>query len=78
MAKQPGLTGWKIDWSSSLESKVGTITLAGDRQHAGFQFRADQPVADANGATFIRPADFPQDSKAIQVGDKGNRPLISI
>lgn len=74
VAKQPGLTGWKIDWSSSLESKVGTITLAGDRQHAGFQFRADQPVADANGATFIRPADFPQEPKAIQVGDKGNPP----
>lgn len=74
VAKQPGLEGWKIDWSSKLESQVGDITLAGDRQHAGFQFRADQAVADANGATFLRPADFPQDSEAIQVNDKGNPP----
>ena len=74
VARQPGLAGWKIDWQSTLESQVGDIRLDGDRQHAGFQFRADQPVANANGATFIRPADFPQQSEAIQVGDKGNPP----
>lgn len=66
--------GWQIDWSNKLESKRGPITLAGDRQHAGFQFRAAQPVADSNGATFLRPADFPQTPAAIQVGDKGNPP----
>ncbi len=66
--------GWQIDWSTKLESKRGDITLAGDRQHAGFQFRADQPVADANGATYLRPADFPQQPDAIQVGDKGDPP----
>lgn len=74
VTKQPGLVGWKIDWSSTLESQVGDINLDGDRQHAGFQFRADQPVAVANGATFIRPADFPQQTEAIQVGDKGDPP----
>lgn len=74
VSKQPGLVGWKIDWSSTLESKVGAIKLDGDRQHAGFQFRAAQNVAETNGATFLRPADFPQQSEAIQVGDKGNPP----
>lgn len=74
VAKQPGLAGWNIDWSSTLESRVGEITLAGDRQHAGFQFRADQPVAESNGATFLRPADMPQQRDAIQVGDKGDPP----
>ena len=34
--------GWQIDWSTKLESQVGSVQLAGDRQHAGFQFRADQ------------------------------------
>ncbi|NND96453.1 MAG: hypothetical protein HKN47_03885 [Pirellulaceae bacterium] len=72
--KEPTSGGWQIDWSSILESQVGDIRLAGDRQHAGFQFRADQAVADANGATFLRPADFPQDAAAIQVGDKGDPP----
>ena len=66
--------GWQIDWSSKLESQRGDITLAGDRQHAGFQFRADQPVAESNGARFLRPANFPQKSIAIQVNDKGNPP----
>lgn len=74
VSRQPGLVGWKIDWSSVLESQVGKITLAGDRQHAGFQFRADQPVAESNGATFLRPAEHPQQPQAIQVGDKGNPP----
>ncbi len=72
--KDSGTDGWQIDWSTELKSERGEITLAGDRQHAGFQFRADQPVAETNGATFLRPANFPQDPQAIQVGDKGNPP----
>ena len=66
--------GWQIDWQSKLESMRGEITLDGDRQHAGFQFRADQGVAESNGARFLRPAAFPQEATAIQVGDKGNPP----
>lgn len=66
--------GWQIDWQSKLESMRGKITLDGDRQHAGFQFRADQPVAESNGARFLRPTLFPQTPSAIQVGDKGNPP----
>ena len=65
---------WQIDWSTKLESRRGEITLDGDRQHAGFQFRADQPVAEANGASYLRPANFPQQGKAIEADDKGNPP----
>lgn len=66
--------GWQIDWSTKLESRRGDITLNGDRQHAGFQFRANQSVAESNGGTYLRPAAFPQQAAAIQVGDKGNPP----
>lgn len=69
--------GWQIDWSTKLESRRGEISLEGDRQHAGFQFRADQPVADKESARFIRPAAFPQQPAAIQVGDGGNPPAHS-
>ena len=74
VSKEPVTGGWQIDWSTKLESQVGEVQLAGDRQHAGFQFRASQPVADANGATYLRPANFPQQRAAIQVGDKGDPP----
>ncbi|MCG8653843.1 MAG: PmoA family protein [Pirellulales bacterium] len=72
--REPATNGWQIDWSTRLESKRGEITLAGDRQHAGFQFRADQPVAETNGSTYLRPKSFPQNPQAIQVGDKGDPP----
>ncbi len=72
--QEPNTKGWQIDWSTVLKSQRGDITLNGDRQHAGFQFRAAQPVADANGATYLRPASFPQNPEAIQVGDKGDPP----
>jgi len=74
VSKEATTGGWQIDWSTKLESRRGDITLDGDRQHAGFQFRADQPVADSNGGTFLRPAAFPQGEAAIQVGDKGDPP----
>ena len=61
--------GWQIDFTSSLLSQRGTITLDGDRQHAGVQFRADQPVAVAKSAQYIRPAGFPQEPKAVEVND---------
>jgi len=66
--------GWQIDWSTKLESRRGDITLNGDRQHAGFQFRANQSVAETNGGTYLRPKTFPQGEAAVQVGDKGNPP----
>jgi hypothetical protein len=61
---------WQIDWSTILESRRGDIKLRGDRQHAGFQFRAAQSVADANGARYIRPAKQPQQPEAFQVNDR--------
>ncbi len=67
-------TSWQIDWKTSLTSHRGTIELSGDRQHAGFQYRAAQHVADVNGARYIRPAGFPEQSEAFQVNDKGNPP----
>lgn len=61
---------WRIDWRTKLQSNRGEITLDGDRQHAGFQFRAAQPVAESNGARYIRPKEFPQQVKAVQVNDR--------
>ena len=66
--------GWQIEWSTKLKSQRGDITLRGDRQHAGFQFRAAQEVAAAKGARYIRPAGFPEQAAAFQVGDKDQPP----
>jgi hypothetical protein len=61
--------GWQMDWSSTLTSHVGEVTLAGDRQHAGFQYRAAQEVADASSARYVRPDGFPQEPEAHEVSD---------
>ncbi len=65
---EPGF-GWLIDWISRLESQRGEITLDGDRQHAGFQFRAANQVAEKNNATYVRPANFPDQPAAFEVND---------
>jgi Methane oxygenase PmoA len=65
-----GLPAWQIDWTSRLESQRGKIELGGDRQHAGFQFRAAQSVADTKSATFIRPKGFPEQPTAYEVEDR--------
>jgi len=65
-----GPPAWQIDWSSELESRRGDIELSGDRQHAGFQFRAAPSVAETKSATFIRPKGFPQQPQAFEVDDK--------
>ncbi|MEZ6045598.1 MAG: DUF6807 family protein [Planctomycetaceae bacterium] len=65
---------WQIDWSTKLASQMGDLILEGDRQHAGFQYRAAQPVAEAESARYIRPAGFPQEAEAHQVDDSGNPP----
>ena len=72
--KEKTTGGWQIDWSTKLSSQRGDITLNGDRQHAGFQFRASQTVAEKNSGRYQRPAAFDQKAEAIQVGDKGNPP----
>jgi len=66
--------GWQIDWRTVVSSNRGEIRLEGDRQHAGFQFRAAQPIADGKGARYIRPAGFPEGLDAFQVGDDGDPP----
>ena len=72
-ANKPGRhDSWQIDWSTRLASRRGTIKLDGDRQHAGFQFRAAQAVADSKGARYIRPKGFPQQPQAYQVDDRKN------
>lgn len=71
---QPRKNVWKIDWQTNLISKRGRIQLQGDRQHAGFQFRAAQKVAETKGARYIRPRGFPTQPQAYQVNDKGNPP----
>lgn len=65
---------WQIDWKTRLESRRGDIELNGDRQHAGFQFRAAQEVAEEKSARYIRPRGFPQQADAVQVGDQGDPP----
>lgn len=72
-----GTTGWQINWRTSLASQRGEIKLDGDRQHAGFQFRAPQVIADKNSARFMRPDGFPQQPEAVQVGDAGDPPAHS-
>lgn len=66
--------GWQLDWSSKLTSQRGNITLEGDRQHAGFQFRAAPEVGAKAAARYVRPAKFEQKPEAIQVGDAGSPP----
>lgn len=61
--------GWQIDVVSRLKSLVGPVTLAGDRQHAGLQFRAAQVVADEKSARYVRPAGFPETPQAVEVDD---------
>lgn len=64
----PGI-GWQIDWTTKLESRRGEITLDGDRQHAGFQYRAANVVAEKNNARYLRPAGFPEQPEAFEVSD---------
>lgn len=69
-ASRKGETGWQLDWQMSLTSVRGSVELSGDRQHAGFQFRAAQVVADENSARYIRPSGFPEEAEAFQVSDR--------
>ncbi|QDU47519.1 hypothetical protein Mal52_60510 [Symmachiella dynata] len=62
--------GFQIDFESTLTSKRGSITLTGDRQHAGFQIRAAQEIAETDGARYVRPAGFPEQAEAFQANDK--------
>jgi hypothetical protein len=49
--------GQLVEFASRLSSTVGKVTLDGDPQHAGFQFRAAQEVADGDQRLthYLRP-----------------------
>ncbi|MEX0684940.1 MAG: DUF6807 family protein [Balneolales bacterium] len=48
-----------IDFKSTLRALDKPVTLGGDRQHAGVQFRAAQEVVEnAESTRFIRPSDW--------------------
>ncbi|MFN0197407.1 MAG: DUF6807 family protein, partial [Planctomycetaceae bacterium] len=66
--------GWQVDWQTTLNGQKPEINLHGDRQHAGFQFRAAQAIAESNGARYVRPAGFPEQPEAFEVDDTGNPP----
>ncbi len=57
-----------IDFHSVLKTTGEPVRLAGDRQHAGAQFRAAQYVADNPKNTFfIRPADRAQVKHDVEI-----------
>jgi hypothetical protein len=74
VSRPAGLDGpaWQIDWQTKLDSRRGEITLDGDRQHAGFQYRAAQDVAEQKSARYLRPAGFPEDAQAFEVNDRND------
>ncbi|MBA61899.1 MAG: hypothetical protein CMJ76_05980 [Planctomycetaceae bacterium] len=49
--------GVMIEFASTLKTLVGEIKLAGDPQHAGFQFRGSQEIPDKTAAQtyYVRP-----------------------
>lgn len=49
--------GVMIEFASKLKTLVGEIKLAGDPQHAGFQFRGSQEIPDKTAAQtyYVRP-----------------------
>ena len=57
----------RIDVKSVLSSRVGSIALEGDLQHAGLQFRASQYVAEhPESSKYLRPeewSDYPADKE---------------
>ncbi|MDA1212142.1 MAG: PmoA family protein [Planctomycetota bacterium] len=69
-----GAPAWQVDWQTTLHGQKPEIKLHGDRQHAGFQYRAAQSVADSNGARYIRPEGFPEQPEAFEVDDSGDPP----
>jgi hypothetical protein len=51
--------GTLVEFASRLTSTVGRVKLDGDPQHAGFQFRAAQEVADHPASTYYLRPDGP-------------------
>lgn len=70
------LTAWRqpqgrtlLDADLLIQSKAGDIKLDGDPQHAGFQFRAAQEVADNEKDTvYVLPAGSARDKEDVMKG----------
>ena len=79
--------GTLIEWSSRLWSVRGTVTLDGDAQHAGFQFRAHDEVAkrqDEKLVYYLRP-DGKGEPRATRnpvkgkgADDPANKPMVNM
>lgn len=67
-----------IDVESRLSSNVGPVTLDGDLQHAGLQFRAAQYVADhTEQSRYLRPqqwSDHPADEELNDTEERLDEP----
>ena len=70
--------GQLVEFASRLSSTVGKVKLDGDPQHAGFQFRASQKVADGDQKLtyYLRPdgkgapgetRNWPQDKRMVNL-----------
>ncbi len=65
-----------IDITSVLVTTGSQVELAGDRQHAGLQFRAAQEVAENESATqFLRPAGWSHLSASQEVNNSAHKDL---
>ena len=79
--------GTLIEWSSRLWSVRGTVTLDGDAQHAGFQFRADDEVARRQKEKLVyylrpdgkgEPGATRNPVKAKAADDPANKPMVNM
>ncbi|MEM9943768.1 MAG: DUF6807 family protein [Planctomycetota bacterium] len=68
-----------IEFQSTLESNVGPIKFRGDPQHAGFQFRASQDVAEITKKStyYIRPDGAGKPGKFRNWSDKKDESEIN-
>jgi membrane dipeptidase len=69
-----------IEFKSSLDSVVGPLKFRGDPQHAGFQFRASQDVADSSAKKtfYIRPDGVAEPGEFRNWSDKENESEINL
>ncbi|MBO53199.1 MAG: hypothetical protein CMJ69_20765 [Planctomycetaceae bacterium] len=79
--------GTLIEWSSRLWSVRGTVTLDGDAQHAGFQFRADDEVAKRQSEKLVyylrpdgkgEPGATRNPVKGKGPEDPANKPMVNM
>ena len=69
----------QVDFSSVLSTKQESVTLDGDPQHAGFQFRASNEVAAKNAKQtyYVRPRDG-KDEQGKTKNWPGNKDMTNL